>query len=570
MFDDNKLKARVNQLDNAINKIKKYIKKGKTKEERVDRALEYENELKTLQKEYRKTRSQYDILYFTYEYFSEDRNPGNSNNLIPEGVKIEDAPNFHIELCEMLESVETTEPTQKTCFSYPRGHAKTMYGSNIFPIHNIIFPRGVDGGRRYILIISETQQMAQKFIDYIADQLKFNKKLRDDFGVFLHENKIANIKDNSTEFITLNDIKVQAASINSQLRGARHKSYRPDLVICDDLESSTNTNTMELREKNLHWYNTVIEPIGTPERTAIIYLGTMVHGQGLLPNIMARPTYNSRKYPAYTGEPVRQDLWSQFTEILKGLDNPNRLIEAFKLYEDNKKAMDEGTEILWKERYTFADLMLKKFEVGSKAFASEYMNIASDEDSLIFNINNFTYYDVAIDKLPNNLDIYSFWDVAIGKNNRSDYNAIVTIGIDRKTGIIYVLDAWAEKIPAHKALEVAYKKIVQYRPRIFAVEAIQAQYEFYRQLMELCRQRGCYNARIKPIYSKGKKEERIEVLEPLFENGTIRVKRQQRLLLEQLELFPNGDNDDLPDALAGVINVAGNRRRTFTGKPEGV
>lgn len=569
MLSDNEAKKKVTQLEKGINKIKKLISKGKTKEDKVELALQYKQQLETLQKEYRITRSQYDILYFTYEYFSVERNQENDNNLIPKGVKLENAPQFHKELCEMLEDVETNNPTQKTCFSYPRGHCKTMYGSNVFPIHNIIFKRGVDGGRKYILIISETQKMAQEFIIYIADQLKFNKKLRGDFGVFLHENKIANVKDNSMEFVTLNDIKVQSASINSQLRGARHKSYRPDLIVCDDLESRTNTNTLELRDKNLHWYNSVIEPIGTPERTAIVYLGTMVHGQGLLPNIMARPSYKSRRYPAYTGEPKHPELWEQFNNILENLEDSNRLEKAFKLYEDNKHDMDEGIDLLWKERYTFADLMKIKNEVGSRAFASEYMNIASDEDSLLFNVNNFTYYDTT-DILPKNLDIYSFWDVAIGKNSRSDYNAIVTIGRDRRTGIIYVLDAWGEKIPAHKALEVAYQKIITYKPRVFAVEAIQAQYEYYRQLMELCRQRGAYIA-IKPIYSKGKKEERIEVLEPLFENGTIRVKRQFRLLLEQLEFFPNGDHDDLPDALAGAIELAGNRRtRHFYKKPEGI
>ena len=38
-------------------------------------------------KEYRVNRSAYDVLFFAYEYFSDDRNPDNDNNLIPKGAK---------------------------------------------------------------------------------------------------------------------------------------------------------------------------------------------------------------------------------------------------------------------------------------------------------------------------------------------------------------------------------------------------------------------------------------------------------------------------------------------------
>lgn len=117
-------------------------------------------------------------------------------------------------------------------------------------------------------------------------QLKFNQKLRDDFGEML-----------------------SAASIGKQLRGKRNGSYRPDLVICDDLESSKNTNTPELREKNIHWFNSVVMPIGDPDRTTFIYMGTIVHGSGLLVSVLKRADFESRIYSAIVNPPDREDLW---------------------------------------------------------------------------------------------------------------------------------------------------------------------------------------------------------------------------------------------------------------------
>lgn len=574
MTRKDEVKAKLQRIEQGLDIIKNKIASAPTREAQLELASYYKDEIKTLQREYRITRSEIDILYFAYEYFSEERNPNNDDNLIPKNVFIGDAPDFHHELCGKLEELVLENPTKKICWSVPRGHGKSMYLSNIFPIHSIIFKGVIEGGRKYILIISETEAMAQRFVEYVGNQLKFNEKLREDFGIFLHQNKMQNEQDNLEGFITVNGVKVQSASMGKQLRGARHGAYRPDMIILDDLESSKNTNTRELREKNLHWYNSVITPIGTPERTCIIYMGTLVHGQGLLPNIIQRADYDSRIYSAIQGQPTRTDLWEKYENILLQVDNPNRLEEADRLYWSHKEEMDEGVSTLW-NRFTYADLIKKKVEIGSRAFASEYLNKPSDNESMIFKPDEFAYFDNKdlFDRFnrPLNLEVFAFWDIALGKNKRSDYNAIVTIGRDRMTGVIYVLDAWAKKVPVHEALLVAEQKIKEFRPKIFGVESVQAQFDMYRQLNERCMKSGLYSTRLKPIIPKGRKEERIEILEPLFENGMIRVKRSQRLLIEMLEQFPNHDHDDLPDALASCVELAGKqRKRSYFYKPDGL
>ena len=566
----NKLKTRVAELTELREKITAELA-AMPAEQKVQAFMAAKPVLDEIDREYRITRSEYDILYFTYEYFSEECNPDNDDNLIPKGVFLSDAPDFHKELCNKLEEQSLYSPTKNIAWAAPRGHAKTMYNSNTYPIHSIVFRK-----RKFILIISETAGLSMGLIRYIAEQLKYNQKLRDDFGEHLSPSQQMNSKDNSEMFETVHGTLIRAGSIGKAIRGARNGAERPDLVICDDLESDDNTNTPEARAKNLHWYNSVIVPIGTPEKTGIIYMGTMVHGNGLLPNVLARAEYDSRVYSAVVQEPDNLELWGQYEDILRNQENPNRLVEAEQFYSEHMAEMNAGAKTLWPERFSYKFLINKKVEVGSRAYSSEYLNLPSDPDSQIFNENIVHYYherelDMTQDQLSRRYDIYSFWDIAIGRTKRADYNAIVTIAKDRRTGVIYVIDAWAAKVPMHKAKEIALQKILEFKPRMFGVESVQAQYEMYRQLHNDVHKAGIYTTRIKPVNPTGKKEERIELLEPLFENGFLKISTTQRLLKEQLEQFPNGDYDDLPDALASVVNMVGTTvSRTYQRKPEGV
>lgn len=508
-----------------------------------------------------------DILYFAYEYFSDERNPENEQNLIPEGVTIDDAPEFHRELCDLLYTVSYDEVNKRVAYGAPRGHAKSAYLSNIFPLHQIVFDL-----RKYILILSETDSASKKFIEWVGDQLKYNNKLREDFGDLLSPNKGQNGKDNQEAFITSTGILVEASSIGKQLRGKRNGAYRPDLVVLDDLESSKNTNTPELREKNLDWFNKVVVPIGDPKKTAFVYMGTVVHGDGLLIEVLNRADFESRVYQAIIDEPERGDLWDTFEEMLRNQDDADRLANARAFYADNKAEMDKGVKVLWAGRWDYRSLIEEKVTMGSKAFNSEFMNNPIDPDSQIFRPDDFMYFDYPeMHQRKPYMDFFGAWDIAMGKNNRSDYNACIIVGRDKRTGVLYVVDAWAKKVPAHKALEVVVEKIKKWRPKVFAVETVASQFDLYRQLREKLMKERYYATKLKPITSRTKKEERIEQLEPLFENGVIRFMRHQRLLIEQLEQFPTGTNDDLPDCLQMAVEVATrHKKRTYRKKPKGL
>jgi phage uncharacterized protein (putative large terminase), C-terminal domain len=558
-------------LDNITDGLQKIEHIFRTQGDTLSRGQieELTNMAKTLQREYRLERSKQDILYFAYEYFSADRNPDNADNIIPSGVQLSDAPDFHRQLCDTLYEVAWVNPTKNIGWSAPRGHAKSAYLSNIFPIYVIVHDL-----RKYIILISETAPLSEALIAWITNQLKFNTKLREDFGEFLSSKKSMNDKDNVEGFVTNTGIQVKASSTGKQLRGSRHGSYRPDLVIMDDLESKSNTNTKELRDKNLLWFNTVVRPIGDPEKTAFIYMGTLVHAQGLLPAVLNMSDFDSRIYSAVVSPPDRQDLWQELEDILRDPRDVDRLERAYEFYNAHKEEMDAGVKVLWESRFTYFDLVILKINIGARAFASEYLNKPSDNEDAIFKPEYFTFftdsdlYDSETNK-PKKLDIIGFWDIAIGKNDRSDYNAIITIGVDKSTGIIYVLDAWMAKCPMHEALQVAYKKIKEYQHNTFVVETVQAQWDMYRQLKQIVTKDRIYRTRLVSANPRVKKEVRIEAMQPMFENSVVKLRKSQFLLLEMLEMYPEHNYDDGPDALAGAIEHARITKKTFFKKPVG-
>jgi predicted phage terminase large subunit-like protein len=556
---------RLNEIDQFLYIVKEKAKEGKPiSREVLERSIALKEERKQCERILRCWTS---TLEFMYEYFSDDRNPENENNLIPEGIDITDAPDFHGELTAYLDSF-LKDMTQRLAWSVPRSHAKSTYLSNMYPIYNIVYNL-----RQFIVIISETQDGAKLFADYVNNQLKHNAKLREDFGELMDENNRGNVKDNAEKFVTKNNVMVAIGSIQKQLRGMKFLNARPDLIIMDDLESEKSTNTPELRQKNLTWYTKVVNPLGDPQRTAFIYMGTLVNPHGLLPYVMNRADFKSKRYSAIVNPPENPELWEEYEAIYRDVDNPNRKDEAEAFYFANQEEMDKGVKVLWQDRMPYYKLIQEKVNVGTRAFNSEYLNLPYSDEDAIFKPEYFTYYD---DKdlyddhgrlIP--MDLYGFWDIAI--TGKGDYNAIITLGRDRRTGVFYVLDAWAGKVNMHEALRICEQKILEYEHHTFGVETIQAQWSMFQQLRVNLSKKSYFKTRLKQYNPRTKKEIRIEALEPLVEAGMIRFKRQHRLLIEQLELFENGaEHDDLPDSLASCVELAGNhRKRMFQNKPKG-
>jgi len=506
-----------------------------------------ENDLDDLDRMRRIHRGEYDFLYFMYEYFSEDRNPGNPSNLIPAGVTMEDAADFHRELSGLLNNVTRGETDKKVSWVVGRGHAKTAYLSNGYLAHQIVYRL-----KKYIVLVSATTDVAGDFIQWATFQLKYNDKLRDDFGELLHHRKAMNEVDNQHEFVTKSGTKVEAKGVQTQMRGLRHLETRPDLFLLDDLEDKDNTNTPELRAKNKEWFRTEMLP-ALSRGGMCIYMGTIVHYDSLLAYVTnERKDFESRKFPAILEWSQRQDLWEQWRSIRQE-DASDSAERAQQFYEENEAEMLKGTKVLWEAHFSYLDLMKIREDDGSTAFNQEYLGNPIDEDAQVFKMEDFVFYTP--DQLPPELSYYIGIDFAMGKE-KGDYSAIIVLG-KSENDVCYVVDTFIERVHPDKLLDKAVEITMQYQADGIAVESQQAQ-EWFADKLSQALQRAGYPAvtRMKQIQQRTRKALRIESLLPDIQNATIRFRKHDRLLLEMFELYPNHNHDDAPDALHMAYTVA--------------
>src|SRR5690625_3765213 len=152
----------------------------------------------------------------------------------------------------MMNRVSNVDTHVKETEAVPRGHAKSLYLSKSFPMHELLYRR-----RRYLLLISETPKVAKANLDWIRDQIKYNRKLREDFGELLSERDKANIQDNNEGFIAWERdgesrhqvALLESASVGGAIRGRNWNGMRPDLIVLDDLEDARAGETASTPEQ---------------------------------------------------------------------------------------------------------------------------------------------------------------------------------------------------------------------------------------------------------------------------------------------------------------------------------
>lgn len=534
---------------------------------------------KTLERLERVHRAEVDNAFFTMEYLSDGHNPENDDNIIQNSddgtphQDLDEMAGIHKEFFKLCDDVDAGTGTN-LAIAAPRGHSKSGIFSNAYVLKGIVFRQL---SHRYILVVSETDDLSKKLIGWCNKQLKFNKKLIEDFGCLLYENPMANERDNESSFITRANQLVEASSSGKQLRGKRHGALRPTSVVVDDPSSMNNEGTKEARQKLIDWYNAVVLPIGG-KTTNHILVGTMVSATGLLAHVLKRRDFRPCFYDAIVSEPEFPKMWEEYIDLyLHGEDG-----EAETYYQNHEAAMMLGVETAWEWRWTYKALMERKANMGTKTFNSEYRNRAFSEDEKFFFTDQFGYYTYYHDPITGDrscvydgeryslrdMSISAAWDIAMGKSARSCYNALVITGRHEATGRIFVLEEYATKEPPHKFMNGIIDRVRSYRPNLLLVETINAQHEFYRQLQEELPRQGLYSTKVVDVKSqKSSKDQRIESLEPYCVNKSLIFNKNHKLLLDQMDAYPYGDYVDSVDALQMSVEHVARPRASIMEKP---
>ena len=183
--------------------------------------------------------------------------------------------------------------------------------------------------------------------------------------------------------VTSTKIKVQTKGAGQKVRGLKHKNWRPDLIVLDDVENDELVRTVEQRRKLANWFNKAVSKCGDTY-TDFIYIGTMLHYDSLLAKVMKNPSYKSIKYKAVM-DFSKSELWDRWEEIYTDLSDEDREEKADEYFANNRDEMLKGTKVLWEEKLSYYDLMKMKVSEGEASFNSEEQNEPINPEDCLFN-----------------------------------------------------------------------------------------------------------------------------------------------------------------------------------------
>lgn len=445
----------------------------------------------------------------------------------------------------------------------PRGHAKTTFKVIFKVLHAIVY-----GYERFILIIGHSAPEAEAKVKDILGELENNALLKAVYG------SLAPVKGkmgwSTKNFVTQNGIRVMAKSRGKQVRGLKHGQSRPTLIILDDIESPDKVLTETQRYKTRQWLEKDILKLGSVDGKAnIMIIGTCLHPEALLPELLASFGWQGRKYQAVKRFSDGEGLWQQWKAIYTELGNPNRETDAQVFYEANQESMLSGTEVLWPEAESYLHLMQIKINEGQASFQSEKQNDPYDPERQIFNMEQakrfklvydpggewigFQFLDDSQRFVPKEhlIRLVAFHDPAMAESRDSDYAAIVVCASDCN-GYLYCMDAWIEKVPPSRQIEQALSLHKKWNLDVLYLESNNFQgilQENYRVAQE-----DGQTLRVKAVTQHTNKEKRIASLEPLVSNGQLLfADTLNPRLMSQMSLFPTS-HDDGPDALYGAVD----------------
>jgi predicted phage terminase large subunit-like protein len=418
---------------------------------------------------------------------------------------------FHEELNDLVMQHD------RLAVAAPRSHAKSTVLSLAYPLYRAAIYR-----EPYTLIVSDSGGQASEHVGNIFKELLENTHLIETYPhLALPEQahyREQRVKRTASEFITVGGLKFTGKGAGSGLRGMRHGSKRPSLIVVDDLENDENVHTPEQRNKLRNWFLKSLSNLPGAGGGQIIVIGTILHHDSLLARLV--------------GGALGGPLWAR------------------KVY----KAIDPVSgAILWPSEWTPEKLEAKRLDIGSLAFASEFLNEPLDDAASLFK-RAWLQYGAP----PAGARVTMGVDLALSEKETADFTAIVTVA--QHEGRTWVLDAVRERLSPHAVIDLIKQQAAKHNPRVINVESVQYQAMLVQQLQRETRL---------PVRGVRPDKDKVSRAQPLA------VRYEQKLVYhaaglpswfeDELLQFPVGTHDDSVDALVYAWQGGTTAARTSQG-----
>lgn len=367
------------------------------------------------------------------------------------------------------------------------------------------------------VIASRTQQKSKQHFMNTRKELESNKLLRSDLGPFKTEES----QWGSTIELSKYDAQLTFASAEQSLRGIRHKQYRLDLLIVDDIEDNESVKTFDGRNQTYNWLTQDAIPAGELSQMRLVLLGTLLHEDSVMMRFKSE-IEAKRRDGVYREYPL----------------------------------MDAAGKILWPGKYPNAvAIESERMRVGNdRAWAQEFLlRIVSDHERVV-HPEWIHYEDSPAPTVANGFrGTFIGIDPAISEDKRAACTAIVTIrvfGWGDKMRIYVLPNPVNERMGMFKIVD-RVKALVEEHTKYGMVKIYSEDVAFQKALIEALQRNGYVVQGVKP---KGDKRERLSLISHQIKDGTIGfATRGNEELVMQVVNFGSEKYMDLVDALSMLV-----------------
>jgi phage terminase large subunit-like protein len=326
-------------------------------------------------------RAKVDYAYFVHTYF-----PRYASS---------PCASFHIDIAKKIKSNKRC----KYLLGWGRGLAKSTHLNILIPLW-----LWINEDMKVMLLIGQTQDKANVLLSDIQAEFEANQLLINDFGA---QRTIGSWEEG--KFVTKNDCAFFALGMGQSPRGLRHRQYRPDYCVGDDLDTKeVCKNPRRLREC-VRW---ILEDL-----------------LGCLSPDCSRFT-------------LVNNVFAPLTILTEIRDTKDGFIY------NQQDALDKHGNVTWKENKVLKEFYDSQLQaMGLMSFNAEYNNSPYTEGTIFTedmiqwcNVPRINTYD----------SIIGFWDVAYSEAKTADFNAIKIWGV--KDGNFYLLKAFVRQCKMDAAI----------------------------------------------------------------------------------------------------------------------
>lgn len=422
------------------------------------------------------------------------------------GYLTHEVADFHKEIYENLPNWD------RIVLATPRGHGKSHVVSIFYPLWLGLFEKKGD-----ITIISASETLAIEWLRKIKRELETNQNILRFFGDLKSDKWTEN-------HIILNNpsrVNIRAKGAGGQIRG-----FRPDCLVCDDLETNESVESEEQRKKLKEWIfkdclNTLL-PGGQ-----FIVIGTIIHPLSVLADLLVSDNgWEKRKYQAY-----------------------------------REGRQEKGFE-LWPAMWSHKKLQERKREIGSWAFAAEFMNNPMSDETAPIKENQIRYWK----DLPQQYSCVIAVDPAYSEDEKADYKVASLIAIDQAMNRYLVT-----YVRTHAPIGEFYNSILNLwqinKGTVTAVGIpnVGVEKSFYEGFLKICDEKKIYPpiVELKNVFSssdskgniRNKKSRMIAALQPLFEVGKYYIHCNHTEARDELLTMGSSRWDDVVDTMAYAESI---------------